>query len=121
MIIPTATSMKLKFPEFQSQADATLEFAIEEATRMVDDTWLEKDQTLALMYYAAHVMEVTIARAESGAGGQLIKSETIGRMSISYGNASDQKTASFEDLTSTLYGTRFLDLLKLNHPAVAIV
>jgi len=109
----------LKFPEFADQEDQTIEFAIEEATRNVDDTWLPKDQTLAIMYYAAHILEIVISRAESGTG-QLIRSETIGRMSITYATP-DQNPKSFDDLTSTVYGTRFRDLVIKNFPAVAVI
>lgn len=120
MLVPTALSMKLKFPEFKDQDDMTIEFAIEEAQRSVDDTWLEKDQMLAIMYLAGHYLEITIARSETG-GGQMIRSETIGRMSITYATPEQPNMKSFDDFTTTMYGTRFLDLARKNFPAVAIV
>ncbi len=120
MGIPTSTSMKLKFPEFQDVHDMTIEFAIEEALRNVDETWIEKDQTLAMMYYAAHLIVSGIARAESGTG-QKIKSESIGRMSISYETLPTNKKDLSNDLSSTDYGIRYLDLAGKSFPSIMVV
>ncbi len=119
MIVPNAQSMKLKFPEFRDQEDGTIEFAIEEALRSVDETWLEKDQPLAIMYLAAHYLEVTLSRAEGG--GQMVRSESFLDMSITYATPDPPSMKAFDDFTTTLYGTRYLDLARKNFPAVAIV
>src|SRR5665811_93256 len=105
---PTALSMKLKFPEFAAQSDATIEFAIEEALLSVDDTWVTSQQTIAAMYIAAHLLMVSIARQQSGTG-QRIKSESMGGMSITYDNEAVQPDP--EDYTTTSYGLRFRGFL----------
>lgn len=116
--IPTASAVKLKFPEFAAVPDATVEFAIEEATLGVDDTWLPSYGTVALMYLAGHHLMVSISRAESGTG-QMIKSESMGGMSITYDITTTQPDPG--DYTTTPYGSRYLDLLKGNVPAVLLL
>lgn len=120
MIVPTSTAMKLKFPEFASTPDATVEFAIADASRHVDDTWLVGDQTAAVMWLAAHYLMVTISRTESGSG-QMISSERWGEMSITYKTPEMPTALSYSDYTTTPYGTRYRELLALNQPAVAII
>jgi len=120
MIIPSALNVKMKFPEFQSQDDATIEFAIEEAARSVDDSWIAADQTLGIMYLAAHYLMVSIQRAESAAG-EVVESERIGPLSITYKTPDQASSASTSDLTTTQYGTRFRELMIRSNPAVAII
>lgn len=116
----TTVSMKLKFPEFESETDASVGFALEEAARNVDSTWLPGDRDLGLMYLAAHYLTVSISRRESGTD-QLVASERMGEMSITYAVPKLPDSASSSDLTTTPYGTRFLELAHLNHPPVMIV
>lgn len=115
-----ASSMKMKFPEFEDQPDARIELCIEEAQRNVDDTWLPGDQKLGLMYLAAHYLMVSISRAASGTG-QQIASERIGEISITYAQTKQPSPDMSSDLTTTPYGTRFLELAHLNFPPVAII
>ena len=118
-LVPTALSMKLKFPEFASMADGTIEFAIEEASMSISKGWVtEADQTLAHMYLTAHLLMVTLSRAASGTG-QRIKSESMDGMSITYDT--DGVTPDAGNYTTTEYGSRFLDLAKLNFPAVLVI
>lgn len=116
--VPTATSMKLKFPEFASQSDTAIEFAIEEAALEVDESWVPAYATLAIMYLAAHHLMVTISREQSGTG-QLIKSETMDGMTITYDSSNLRPVAG--DYTTTPYGSRYLDLLNKNVPAVLLL
>src|SRR5260370_21291759 len=98
-----AVSMRLKFTEFNDPVgvpDAEIEFAIEEAGRYVDNTWLPKDKDLGQMYLAAHYLMVWISRQES-ASGQQVKSEVIGRMSITYATPVQATDLSIDDLTTT--------------------
>jgi hypothetical protein len=118
--ISTAASIKLKFPEFSSQPDATIEFAIEEAGLMVDNGWDDAEGTLALMYLAAHYLMVTISRAESGTG-QVVKSENFGPMSVTYDTANQPTNLDPTDFTTTPYGLRFIQMAEHNFPAVLII
>ncbi len=116
--IPTASAIKLKFPEFAAIPDGTIEFAIEEAALGVDDTWLPSNGTLAMMYLAGHLLMVTISRAESGTG-QMIKSESLLGMTVAYDTDATKPDAG--DYTTTPYGSRFLELLANNIPAVLLL
>jgi len=114
----TVVAMRGKFPEFSSVPDSTIEFALEEAARNVDDSWLAGDQALGLMYLAAHYIMVAVSRGDSG---QQVKSETIGRMSITYATPQQPTPAEESDLTTSPYGVRFLELTKLNFPPIMVV
>lgn len=115
---PTALSMKLKFPEFAQQPDASIEFAIEEAMLSVDDTWVSTHATIAVMYLAAHHLMVAISRQQSGTG-QRIKSEDMDGMSITYDTEAVQPDP--EDYTTTPYGLRFKGFLEISHPGVLLI
>jgi hypothetical protein len=116
----TAASMKLKFPEFAEQDDASIEFAIEEAARNVDDTWLAKDKNLAWMYMAAHYLSVAINN-NSDVNNQQVQSERIGEISVTYANAPQPTLKDSTDLASTTYGMRYRELSKLNFPPVMVI
>lgn len=120
MIVPSSANIKVKFPEFADVPDAAVEFAIEEAARNVDDTWLPLDQALALMYYAGHVLMITLSRAES-ASGQQVTSERIGEINLTYKTPTQPTEADASDLTTTPYGIKFRDLARRNFPAVVVV
>lgn len=120
---PTAVNVKFKFaPAFNNVDDATIELAIEEAVvacgadvgEWIDDA----NHTLALYYYAAHLMQVAIMRMGSGGTGQIVSSERIGELSLSYA-VPPQNTPM--DFTMTIYGERFLGLVRSNFPAVLTV
>ena len=116
----TAATMMLKFPEFTKEDPASIEFAIEEAVLNTTATWSFPDRDLGTMYYAAHLLMVSISRRES-AEGQVIQSERVGELSVTY-KVPDQPTeVNPSDLTTTIYGARFLELAKLNFPPVLTV
>jgi hypothetical protein len=123
---PTSTNMKFKFPEFIPVDDGTMEFAIEEAVVTCgdftpDSEWIDDaNQTLAIMYYAAHLLMVSIMRQQSG-GGQVIASESTPELKVTY---AVPKTPSFDepiDLTMTIYGVRYLGLVERNHPPILTI
>lgn len=120
MSVPTAQSLKYKFsPAFNAVDDASIELAIEEAVvtcgggDWVDDA----NQTLGIMYYAAHLIQVAIMRGESGTG-QLVSSERTPDLSVTY---SVPDPNSPIDFTMTIYGERWLGLVRKNFPAILVV
>jgi len=125
MITVTATSMKLKFPEFANIEDATIEFAIEEAALAVGNNWAY-GSSVGIMYLAAHLIAAGKAAAAvlaGGSGGE-IASESIGRMSISYKTTNVSLTnsgATPDDYTSSSYGRRYLELYDMNFGAPVVV
>src|SRR4051812_41499592 len=97
--IPTASSIKLKFPEFADLDDSIIEFAIEEARLGVSSEWTV-GYNVAIVYLSAHYIAAAqqatnVAAGDSGE----IASESIGRLSITYKTASAANVVS-TDLTS---------------------
>ena len=124
MTIPTALSMKLKFPEFADVSDMTIEFAIEEAAMsFTDDNWTTGGD-IAIMYSAAHLIASGQAAAnsfEGGSGGE-IESESIGRLSISYkSNPAANSSATPDDYSSSSYGRRYIELRGLNFGGPVVI
>lgn len=128
MTTPSASNMKFKFPRFVNVDDGAIEFAIEEAVVACgDDTnvggtgWIsDGDRILAIQYYAAHLLELSIQRSGSGTG-QLVTSERTPDLSMSYSVPPWPDPEKPIDFTQTIYGTRFLTLVQKNFPAVLVV
>jgi len=123
VVVPTATSLKLKFPEFASVANGSVEFAIEEAQLQVDNSdssWnSDAEASLAILYLSAHHLMVTISRSESGTG-LLVRSESFAGISVSY-DTEQQSKPDPGDYTSTPYGSRYLELVSRNQPPVMLL
>jgi len=119
--VPTATSIKLRFPEFRDVDDSVVEFAIEEARLGVSSGW-SVGYNVALAYLAAHYVASAVAASESGGTGSdgAIASESIGRMSISYRQGVNANAAQ-DDLTSTSYGRKYQELVDRNFGGPVIV
>jgi hypothetical protein len=118
--LPTVNSIRFKFnPAFNQIDDASIEFALEEAIMTCDSTeWIDDlNHVLAIMYYCAHLLQVSIMRAAS-ATGQVVESERTPDLSVSYA-VPNQNTPI--DFTMTIYGERFLGLARKNMPPVAVV
>jgi Protein of unknown function (DUF4054) len=114
MTIPnmiTAASVKMRFPAFVDTPDSQIEYAIEEAQRWVDDTWLPDDQVPAMLYLSAHYLAVALMVAESGTG-QIVQSERIGQLSTTFVTVTQPPNS--RDLQTTVFGRRYLDLLHRN-------
>lgn len=128
---PTAATLKADFPEFSSTDDATVTRAINVAKRMVDQSWTEGDYTRAIELYACHLMSTGQVASPSGGGGGggaggggamtgAITSESLGPISVSYGEAKASGgggSGGYEDifgLSATTYGSEFLMLQRLN-------
>ena len=124
MTVPSSMNMKFKFPEFRNADDGSIEFAIEEgvvACGSVRGEWAdEANHTLAVMYYAAHLLMISMQRVQSGTG-QVIVSESTPELSRSYASPPQASISEPIDLTMTHYGVRFLGLVQKNFPAVLTV
>lgn len=118
--VPTPDDLVLRFPAFQGVDTDVAQTALDEAALRVDDTWVsEGNFRLGYMLYAAHVLTMD----GHGTGGE---AETIkGVRRFKSGTFEVEQTADAAGangvLSSTSYGRRFLELVRLNHPAVAIV
>jgi len=112
--LPDATSIKTRFPEFETVADASIVFAIAEAARDVDQSWAEGDQIAAVSLLTAHYLAV--AGASAGVDGRAVVSETIGPISVTYAQVAAAAAAgkATSQLETTSYGKRYQSLLRKN-------
>lgn len=120
----SAESFKLRFPQFRHQPSSRIEFAIEEASLQMTDpaNWVDqKNYLVAFSYLAAHYLMVSIQREESGTD-QVAASDRIGAdFSVSYVPAAEPSETDHSDFTTTHFGLRYMQLLRLNFPPVAVV
>lgn len=116
---PTVAELKVRFPAFSAVADATVQAALDEAALRVDESWIDEASfRLGRMLYAAHVL--TLDQNGSGVAATLggFRSVTMGPLSITRGGPDSVLVG---ELASTGYGARFMALLRINQPPVAIV
>jgi hypothetical protein len=135
---PTADNLKARYPEFASVADARVTLFLVEASSRVDSTWREADQAPAIIALACHEMSLegepaaSISGSATGgaslANGRFLKSRSVGDVSNEWSEsaasaaaASKSATASQAGYRSTPYGAKYLKLLSLNRPGMAVV
>jgi len=129
-VLPTVDDFLAKFPELFDTAfydQVKVQDALDEAARSVDTTWLEGDYQNAILYLAAHLFITD--PAITGSGGMAstagnIQSESLGLISVTYAQGGAQASAATlmqEDLATTVYGRKYLRLLRLNHPAIITI
>jgi hypothetical protein len=135
--VPTAANLKARYPEFTPVADARITLFIEEAARSVDDSWIETDQSPAIISLACHQMSLEGEPASSSGGsagsgnakdGRFLKSRKVSDVSNEWAESEASKatgtlsaTASQAEYRSTSYGANFLRLMKLNHSGMRVV
>jgi hypothetical protein len=65
--VPTAATLKLRYPAFASVDDAVIEYWITDAQRYVTTAWSDTDYAVALMALAAHNMTLAGLGADAAA------------------------------------------------------
>lgn len=126
---PTAAEFKAKFPTFAAVASATIDSAVGEASASVDTSWIEADYQPAIMYLAAHIMTidgVVIGSAGLGDGAGIINAGLVtdmkvGDVMVKLAGSAGEGGSGASGYRSTPYGRRFLELLRRNQPAIALV
>jgi hypothetical protein len=136
---PTLEQFRARFPELVSASDALVTSAIAEAGCSADLSWSStcNDCQLAVLYMAAHIVAMSLLSAswfETMFGGQprSISFESMHVMFSGFGGSGGGGTrsgggssvgaSSFKfGLQNTPYGTRYLELLSVNKPAVLVV
>lgn len=123
---PTYTDFITRFPAFDNQTtypQAMVEAVLVEATNNIDETWLEQDYAIAIMYQTAHIltMDNAVESASQAGPATFLQSESFSGMSMSYGKVSDGSLSQSEIWGGSSYGRRYLDLLRKNKggPVVA--
>jgi hypothetical protein len=144
---PDLIVFRTRFPEFSSVEDETVAQAILDASCSIDGSWLGKETCsncqLAISYLAAHYLALGLMSAqiiaaitakgatnpaEALAGGEVT---SLGFEGMNVGFSTPQFAAGSGggggagegpyQYEMTPYGQRFLDLLKVNHPAIMVV
>lgn len=112
-IPPTPADVIARFPEFTGK-EALLTLAIADGQLLyVDTSWPEPLYKLALIYAAAHLVQMGEVSAEAAAeGGQGIASESFGGISVSYKSVEVKGGALAQDLRSSPYGIQLWSLAK---------
>lgn len=116
---PTAATLRMRYPEFAAVADDTVEYWLEDARRIVTDSWDDVDRAVAEMALAADNM------AKNGLGSSSVG---VGDMA----GVTDFKSASFSvsfdpdavkaaAAGTTRYGTEFAVYLRRNRGGPMLV
>jgi len=117
MALPSVDDFRERFPEFEDTSDENIEFALSDAGDEVDaDVWMTKDYANGVMFLAAHFLTAATTQSTTITEGEFIKSESIGRISTTYGDPTKSS-----DYTSSEYGNRYTRLLRRNSQRILIV
>lgn len=129
--VPTAAQFRAKFPTFAAVADATIALALTDASASVDLEWADADYQPAILYMAAHILVsdgVVTAASDLGSAAGVINAGLVSEMKVGdvmvkldTGAAGSGRAGSGSTLAGTIYGRRYIDLLRRNKAAVAIV
>lgn len=122
---PDAAALKARFPEFTAVSDTLIGLILAEAADQVGETWIERDRAPATLYLAAHMLAVEgePARSKGATGGATsgpVKRRKVGDVETEFAGMSGGTTGA-TGYQSSAYGVRYLDLLRKNFPAVAVV
>lgn len=114
---PSADELQAAFPRFAAVADETVEFWLEQARRLVDQSWTEGDYAMGQMLLACHYM--TLEGLGSGSEAEInaqglgdFTSVRSGSFAFTRKGGSDSIAAGA--IGSTSYGTRWLAMAKVN-------
>ncbi|MCO5085149.1 MAG: DUF4054 domain-containing protein [Mesorhizobium sp.] len=125
---PTAADLKARFPEFTAVSNTLIDLILAEAIPQVGESWLERDRRPATLYLAAHLlaMEGEPGRTLRGASGATagtgpVKRFKVGDVETEFAGNGTSAGGGASSFASTEYGLRFLDLMRRNFPAVAVV
>lgn len=124
---PTVAQFRSRWaPRFDAVTDPQIQYALDRAVILVDETWIETDRTEGVLLYAAHMLTLdglgTGAEAEAAAGGlSTFQRVNSGTFEFDRGSGAGAAAGNGSLLASTSFGRRLLELMKLNFPAVAIV
>lgn len=116
--IPTAADLKVRYPGFAPVADATVNYWITDARRLVTEAWIEADYPIALMLHAAHELAMSGLEAGDAAGlPQGVTRFRSGSMDVAFSDS----LAGATGYQATRYGREFLIYLKRNRGGAIVV
>jgi len=115
---PTPADIKQRFPEFASKDDGFVQLLIDEALGEVGETWLEKDRALAVMYLVAHLLAMSAQAADGGALTGNLKSRKVGDVQVEFHGLGNPGTGALATFRMSVYGQKYLSLMRRSFPAV---
>ncbi|TBZ81415.1 DUF4054 domain-containing protein [Rhizobium leguminosarum] len=128
--VPTPATFKARYPEFAAVSDVLVQLVLDDAIGDAGDTSVEKDRARAQMLLAAHIltMEGEPGRTENGSSGAtagtgIIKRDKVGDVETEFATpaSSGPGGSTLSAYSLTFYGQQYLELLRKNFPAVAVV
>ena len=119
---PTINDLKTRFPALATIDDVVLELVLNEAISAVGSGWLERDRAPAQLYYAAHML-ASEGAADGGVSAVAgpVKRDKVGDVETEFASVTSGDVGDTAAFGSTEYGRRYLRLLRLNFPGVAVV
>lgn len=115
MAIDPAT-LKLRYPAFAAVPDATVQYWLTDAARIVTDAWGD-DQEPGTLALAAHSMATTPGVVAGGSGSAQIPAGVTsfksGTVSLTFSDAAAAQSAS-GGYQATVYGKEFAVMLRRN-------
>jgi hypothetical protein len=123
---PTYEEFIARFPIFDNEVkwpQSMVELVLAEAASNIDNTWFEPDYQPAINYQTAHMLATD--NSASGTDPEVgqptyISGESFSGMSTSYQKIQGGTLSQSEMWGSTVYGRRYLDLLRKNKPGVVV-
>jgi hypothetical protein len=116
---PLLFEFQTRFPEF-TEGDTTILIYINDAKRIINrnDSWADEDKNTAIVYLAAHFLQLRKLAALLSASGGLqtgqVKSVTVEDRTVSYATFNPLQMMNSLKLSSTVYGTEYLTMLRRN-------
>jgi hypothetical protein len=110
---PTTSDLKARFPAFASVDASIIDTVLAEAVNAADDSWVnETDFRMGRMLYAAHVL--TLDGFGMGAEADQARAGLLGFTTVKSGTLEVQRPAGKGGMSSTVYGSRYMEILKRN-------
>jgi len=112
---PTPADLKAAFVAFAAVPDASVQFWLDRAARMVDESWTEDDFAFGRMTLAAHYMASNGLGTGTGAGLAAAGLSNVTSMRSGALSLTFKEGASIAGgYSSTPYGLQFATLLRAN-------
>lgn len=119
-INPLLFQFQLRFPELTMDDNVILIY-LADAKRVVDadDSWQDADRTTAIVYLAAHLVQLRKLAAQKAESGGVdtgeVKSISVGDRTVTFATGTTTKTTSSKTgLNATPYGIEYLAMLRRN-------
>jgi hypothetical protein len=135
VVVPLVEDFLLRFPEFKGMDEQKIALSLYDASTYVSEDWIEVHVTQAVMALAAHFLwlegtrsdELAAALSYGSSGGTTVTKtgpvtmKSVGPLTVKYQGSSGGGAGLEVDLESSVYGQRFLILVRYSFPPVLAV